>query len=402
MAYGFSTHPGRGHKGTITCNTTEKTYTVRAVDGTETTFKTWRGAERFRERKHAEALKAQAQKKRTREVFSTGEIPHLWMHQVQASARNAKKSVYFEGATIFSYGSHFPIAKIITRGKRKAVLFNSGSYSPTTSGHQSAVRMAIPEDVPVFTLPTVRTWNDYNFLEGSAAVDYYRAEITEKIAGLAKVHGMHSYTWRVSNVRELIREMKTYAKFFKLRTGKVPTIPRLTDERENKLREYDKQSDARQEKRHAARQARWAARQREWEEQRLEREKQDAIERAELAKTLAERMEQWQNGANVTSRDFPYPLLRIQGDEVITSLGARVPVSHACRGLKLVQACVNASREYVRNGHTVHLGHYPIDRIEVNGTLHAGCHVIPFSEIQRITPQLSELCAQLPTEQTEE
>ena len=34
------------------------------------------------------------------------------------------------------------------------------------------------------------------------------------------------------------------------------------------------------------------------------------------------------------------------------------------------------------------LGHYTIDRIEANGTLHAGCHVISLAEIENLAPAL--------------
>ena len=81
-------------------------------------------------------------------------------------------------------------------------------------------------------------------------------------------------------------------------------------------------------------------------------------------------------------------MLRVVGDEVQTSLGARFPVSHAIRGLAFVRKVRESGREYVRNGHTIHLGHYVIDRIEPDGTVHAGCHVVRWEEIERITPQL--------------
>src|SRR5436190_24347448 len=94
-------------------------------------------------------------RKRKKTVFDTGEIPHLWAHKVQESARNAQGNLYFDGETIYSYGSHFPIARHTVDNPTKknpklAVLFTTRSYSVTTSGHVSAVRSAIPKDVQVF------------------------------------------------------------------------------------------------------------------------------------------------------------------------------------------------------------------------------------------------------------
>jgi hypothetical protein len=82
-------------------------------------------------------------------------------------------------------------------------------------------------------------------------------------------------------------------------------------------------------------------------------------------------------------------MLRVVGDEVETSLGARFPRAHAIRGLAFVRGVRASGREYVRNGHAIHLGNYVVDRIESDGTVHAGCHVVRWEEIERIAPELS-------------
>jgi hypothetical protein len=79
------------------------------------------------------------------------------------------------------------------------------------------------------------------------------------------------------------------------------------------------------------------------------------------------------------------PMLRIIEGEVQTSLGARFPVSHAQLALAFVRQVRASGREYVRNGHSVHLGHYAVDP---DGTVHAGCHVVKWDEIEHIAPQL--------------
>src|SRR5581483_2478726 len=120
---------------------------------------------------------------------------------------------------------------------------------------------------------------------------------------------------------------------------------------------------------------------------RAERERIAALE-------LTEKIALWRaNDPNVSSWQVSAApaMLRITGNEVETSKGARFPVSHAKRGLAVVRACMSSNREYVRNGHTVHLGHYPLDRVEVNGTVHAGCHVVTWAEIERIAPQLDAI-----------
>jgi len=56
--------------------------------------------------------------------------------------------------------------------------------------------------------------------------------------------------------------------------------------------------------------------------------------------------------------------------------------------LTFVRRVRESDQQYVHSGHTIHLGHYAIDRIEPDGTVHAGCHVVKWEEIERITPQL--------------
>jgi hypothetical protein len=78
-----------------------------------------------------------------RHVVSESEVAHLWASQAQDSARVACGNFYFDGAVIYSYGRHFPIAKHVTNSNgEKAVLFTTSSYSNTTAKHIHAVRHA--------------------------------------------------------------------------------------------------------------------------------------------------------------------------------------------------------------------------------------------------------------------
>lgn len=71
---------------------------------------------------------------RQKTVFAdSSEVFHLWAHRSQDSARYAKGNVYFEGAALYSYGSHYLCGFMI--GDSVAFL-NSDSYSATTSKHQ--------------------------------------------------------------------------------------------------------------------------------------------------------------------------------------------------------------------------------------------------------------------------
>ncbi len=65
------------------------------------------------------------------------EVYSVWANGSQEYGQNhSRGNVYFQGDTIYSYGSHFPM------GVRQAKHFvlNADGYSNTTSGHQSCVR----------------------------------------------------------------------------------------------------------------------------------------------------------------------------------------------------------------------------------------------------------------------
>lgn len=74
-----------------------------------------------------------------KQVFNTNEVAHIWAAQSQDKGRNPGGNFYFEGATMFSYGGHFPIATI----EGNDVLFTLRSYSNTTAKHIGKTRAAV-------------------------------------------------------------------------------------------------------------------------------------------------------------------------------------------------------------------------------------------------------------------
>jgi hypothetical protein len=325
-----------------------------------------------------------------RHVFSSGEIPHKWFHRTQDSARNSGRSLYFENDTIYSYGSHFPIARHVEgKKKRQAVLFTTQSHSVTTSGHCSAVRSSIPSNTLIFHVPNVNVSSDW---QASVRHQENIADYVKRIesAIVASARGRSSWTKESNQTGavNLVAECKAYAAFFSLKLPKLPVVPALDSKEMQAIK---------------TREAKNAA-------QKAEKTRLEKIERAKLE---AQQAEQWRNG---TYNGYLYNqpvMLRIRtfnADEsaqfavsqVETSRGARIPVSHALRGLRFVRAVVARGEAFQTNGHKFHLGHYSIDRIDVDGTLTAGCHVISYAEIERIAPLLESMLAMESIEATPE
>ena len=144
--------------------------------------------------------------RRQRHVFPNREIPHLWAHQTQGEARNGTGSFYFRGATIYSYGSHFPIATHVKGSQgQPGVLFTSEKNSVTTSQHMSMVHRSIPPDVPVFTVPCQR----FGFSEAEDKyqheknLKHYTREVAEHL--ITCVRARSSYNKEYQHERAALR-----------------------------------------------------------------------------------------------------------------------------------------------------------------------------------------------------
>lgn len=78
-------------------------------------------------------------------------VAHLWAHEQKESASGS--NFFFEGTSIYSYGYHFEVGRIVKNKQgKKAYLINEDYYSATTGKHQRYVRNAIPTQAMVFSV----------------------------------------------------------------------------------------------------------------------------------------------------------------------------------------------------------------------------------------------------------
>ncbi len=76
--------------------------------------------------------------------MNNAQVAHAWAAQSRESGKGS--NFYFNGATIYSYGGHFPIAKFTDRTTAdgaRIVLFTTRGYSVTTSKHIGMARSAL-------------------------------------------------------------------------------------------------------------------------------------------------------------------------------------------------------------------------------------------------------------------
>jgi hypothetical protein len=315
--------------------------------------------------------------KRIKRVVEPAQVAHLWAHKVQSDAHNQRKNIYFEGDTIYSYGGHFPIARHVTGMCGKAaILFTTRSYSSTTNKHIWAVRSAIPAGVPVFHIARVNQLTPNEEITAWANVKSWQAEYLGRAVDI-----LTSACVKWSDCPSLINKAKSeisaankMARFFGVKdTVKLPSALL------KKANEFCKATTDRRAK-HVARIAYNREHASEiWKERQRKRE----IERA---KSNAEKIADWRAGGSAQYLGWDAPCaIRVKptdADIIQTSKGAEFPLLHGQRAYRFLSSLRADGKTYQRNGHTEHVGDFAIDSMDGSGTVTAGCHVLPWDEIE--------------------
>lgn len=283
-------------------------------------------------------------------TFKSSEIAHIWAHK-SAPEGKCPSSMRFDGDAFYSYSTE--IARHITHKGKDAILLNTSSYSVTTLGHQNDVHRAIHGfALPIFAVGLHGT-DTLRYIGGKEIYDYAieKAARCQKKATTARQR-KDSY---LAESSAWLEKAKAANEFFGLRR-KVheSAIARLAD------------AKARAEKK--------AAKERTARELR-EREEQAAGYAAWLKGEPAEYF---------NSRVFPVAF-RVESEELVSTLGARVPLDAA--KVAFCFALRHRGQSWHRNGDTCPVGHYQLDAINEHGIV-AGCHRIPWEEVERLAPVL--------------
>ncbi len=331
-------------------------------------------------------MATETKKTRTKEVFDTSELPHVWAHQRAAYGRSKSGTMFFDGPTIYSYGRHFPMARLLLDKKKKpvAVLLTPRTYSVTTSSHQSDVRSAVRHLKQFYVTDVTQTRH-------AANLNDYRRRIKAACADVADARARTLD--RLDGVRDLIAEANSYAEFFGLKTRLG--FPEGFDEKahEARGREEAKKAADRQAVREAKERAeRVAATERAYAE--------FETKKVEYAGAVAA----WLVGESKTfpplpiSGRWPWDVqndlrkkvdggvrLRVHGSRIETSMGVVFQIDSA----KPLLAAVRRFSEGAVVFHAMDVDGYRGVRIDYdNKTVSVGCHTVAFAEVERIATQL--------------
>jgi hypothetical protein len=178
-----------------------------------------------------------------RKVHDIDQTCHVWAQQTMMEGRAGSGRIFFQGRSIYSYGSHFEMARyagtVTIKGHDKSVttrrvfLINSDKYSPTTSGHTRSMRQALQFSDMTIGISDLQSLSARSFKGDRATLatisDWFASEFRPFEFGLNSVHNSARYV-EAETARLL------FADLHKL---KLPSVDRL-------IALGDKQAKARQ------------------------------------------------------------------------------------------------------------------------------------------------------------
>lgn len=297
------------------------------------------------------------QNKNMKTIFTSHEIAHIWAHK---SAPHGKSpgAVSFDGPVIRSYQT--AMARHIEHKGKAAIILNVTSYSVSTSKHQGRIWVALhgwETETPIFRVDGLGMGAELRFTGDELFTHYIEAAaqcIKDSQQPRIRPHTVEAHKGRAANHLE---QAKAVAAFFGLR--------RKVDE---KAIERLASAKARAEKR-----------------ERIAREKRGAQERAKQLDSYEawKRGEEFEYGFHASL--FPVAF-RIEGDELVSTLGARVPLRAAQIAYRFAMS--KRGHEWRENGETCPVGNYRLNAINEHGIV-AGCHRITWAELERLAPVLA-------------
>lgn len=299
-------------------------------------------------------------------VFNNSQVAHIWANGSQSHGRNSTGSFYFEGDKIYSYGSHYLAGQIYTPTKdqfmghnyKKVYLINDHNYSPSTAKHLNHIFHAIDKkthlwlsvekpDNPKESLIIKQKELIDNFFKYFSEIkpsqyfadsDSWFFGIVERFNQVCEFFG-YDLKLNFDCFKDVIKEHYLYRqkRYEELNT------PEAIEKREK------------------------------------EREKREERKRLKAIKDYEEKIRQWKSfETNQNLYSLNTIFLRVKDNEIQTSKGASVPLSHGLRILDLVL------KRQAKPGERV--GLFTLEDYNET-TVKIGCHTINIKEaIETLEP----------------
>lgn len=124
---------------------------------------------------------------------SNQQVEHLWANQSQAEGRAS--TVFFEGKSIYSYGYHYELGRMVTYKGKTVAMINTTGYSSSTSKHISQTFSAVSH------LINLGTTGDLSDVRGALVEKQgdLISELFDHFSRLTFWSGSNDYTTYVEN-----------------------------------------------------------------------------------------------------------------------------------------------------------------------------------------------------------
>lgn len=272
------------------------------------------------------------------------EVAHFWANKIQPEGFGS--SMFFHGDIIYSYGTHFPIAKHIDNN---LILFTSKGYSSSTGKHKGITRSAIPSGIEVLTVPIVRIasitehFDNIKYFINEIKTNFSKSERARKYKSLYLKSGLNH-----------IGNMKRYLEIFKIKSK----LPSGLKKAVNLFINMDNA-----------------------EIMEVIKAEQDIQKKAELQrkkeqeKKFLELLPKWKNNEVYNLPYYKKQYLRLVNNEIETSLHVKISIETFKKYYSLLKVGVCLIN--------VKIDHYRVTKQD-NNLITIGCHAIPISEINYI------------------
>lgn len=304
-----------------------------------------------------------------KQVHDIKTVSHLWANKQQDYARNSFKNFYFDGDTIYSYGSHFPIAKHF----KDVVLFTLRSYSNTTAKHISYVRSAASHLTKVYCKDVVAA----SFGNHSDNVKYWLDNINRIAQSLPKAKKPEKYFSLIEFEKS---QLNAYLCYFgiKLNATQLKSISftNVAEFKDAVIAAQKEQAKADEAKLKAGKKV-FEARNNAWHNNIANFEHGFTAKQKEAGNFYFQSIGGW--NSNTT-------MLRFNGTEIETSKGIKMPVDVAKRYYSFYKRIVKAGG---CNGNCNYkMLDYTVASANESGLV-IGCHNIDVKEINAIALKMN-------------
>lgn len=307
---------------------------------------------------------------RIRNVWPTDNLAHMWANQTQSTARNARNNFSYQSGRLYSYSTVIAV-RLETR-KGITFMLASRSWSSTTNKHQCEARRAAFGTI--FTVADVC----------ADTLAEHKVNLQALITGAEETavkssRARSNAEWLANSAIEQLNKAREYARFFNVRSPKVPDLDVVT------LAAQAKERAAVSKAKETARQA----------EQRKAREAYDSA----VAALMPGLIQQWREGRD--SLTFQYngadhgisnyaltqanggALMRLSDNQVETNQRAYVDAGAVRRLAPILLHVMTTAPERCQEFIGKHVGPFAIRGVTAN-SVDVGCHTFQRSEIQHI------------------